>query len=43
MILIKNEKKEVKRLKEKGLFNPATFNYIDYPIKAREFMKDNKK
>jgi hypothetical protein len=28
MTLIKNEKKEVKRLKEKGLFNPATFNYI---------------
>jgi hypothetical protein len=37
MILIKNEKKEIKRLKEKGLFNSATFKYIYKPIKAREW------
>ena len=43
MILTKNEKKEIKRLKEKGLFNSATFKYIYKPIKAREFIKENKK
>jgi hypothetical protein len=43
MILIKNEIKVIKRLKEKGLFNSATFKYIYKPIKAREFIKENKK